>query len=451
MRVWKPANFLPLPPSALAASQSAIVTGQLVSLTANVPVNDAGNMQFYDNGATLGSSVSVHATSSTKALQITGWGGFSTSLTLPDSAFTETGLTISGWVRINGSTGGGSLLAGFDGSGGGFWAGLSYNYGGDWYLQVGDGALDTGVRTDDSGGWHHVAAVFDPEDSQVVFYYDGVARFTGPAPEFSSGGSGTLTIGYDAYGGGVQAVSGSIAELDVWDTALGSDDINQVWNGGLALTSSTLSDYPSPDNLVAGYHFNDNADDFTGNGNNGTIWSADGIDADSGISWPTGVPNANTATLTTNPADSGPDELTTPGLHTITATFTSDGSDVTIDSAPVPVVVEDTTLPGDGAVTNVAPNQSTPSPVTDGSLVQSVAFTAGSLNYVSNSVGNATVGADASFEETDYSYVLATLTLKQDGSSVASNSVYYSAQGMTSDTSYRFTVPISGRNLATGC
>jgi YD repeat-containing protein len=89
--------------------------------------------------------------------------------------------------------------------------------------------------------------------------------------------------------------------------------------------------------------------------------------------------------------------------------------------------------------------------LTDGSLTQSVAFTTGSLNYVSNSVGNATVGVDASFDDaSDEAYFAATLTLSQAGEEVGSNTVYYSATGAEDGTSYRFTVPIDGLGLATG-
>jgi len=87
-------------------------------------------------------------------------------------------------------------------------------------------------------------------------------------------------------------------------------------NGGAAFTSDNPSDYPLGADLAAGYHFNGNAGDFTGNGNDGSGWGQ------GQISWIGDTPAATAvATYTTDPAT----DLQIPGSHTITAVYDGDG------------------------------------------------------------------------------------------------------------------------------
>ena len=232
--------------------------------------------------------------------------------------------------------------------------------------------------------------------------------------------------------------------MDVWNKALTDTEvIDQLWNGGTVFASNNIGDYPESGNLVAGFHLDGDASNFVNSDYGGTIWG----DTNS-ISWTPDAPGVRTATYTTVANQ----DLTTPGQHEIPAVFTStDGAYATSTSAVLPLLVLPATPPA--AIISAPPNQAEPSPLTDGSLV--LPFAPAALTYVSNSVGNAAVGVDTAIPDMNdpsdtsvpLSYVAATLTL--DG--MWSNTVDYSATGVEAGTSYRFTVPIEGCGLSTGC
>ena len=90
-------------------------------------------------------------------------GGMSTNLQLPASAYPNLTLTIAhGWQstarRPTRQTK--SIVAAFDGFEGGYWPGLGYINGGDWFLQVGHGHVRHGRAGRHDSGRHNVVAVF---------------------------------------------------------------------------------------------------------------------------------------------------------------------------------------------------------------------------------------------------------------------------------------------------
>ena len=383
----------------------------------------------------LGSSVSVGGGKpGSDGAQLDAAGGVTTSYSLPSSAYSSTGFTISAWVQVTGSVGGDQMIASFDDHDGGYMPGIGVNGDGDWYVQVGSGGggiWDTGVRADIGGGWHSVVLVVSTSD--VLFYYDGTEYDRGTAGGwYGYGSTNKLTIGYDGYDYGCQAADANISEVDVWDTALDSSYVQDVWNSGSVLTSGY------PESPAAGFHLNDGSSDISD-----FVNGSDEVDAWDSIGWTTAAADSpiagRTFSYTTQPDDY---ELTGTGLNNITAKFTDYDNDYAVfTSAAAPVIVLDTTA-ADG-VSSAPPMYGTPSPLTDGSLVQLVAFTTGSLNYVSNSQGDATVSVDAALGTSEDTSTVIGVQVELNGDSDWKNTVYYTVPGdFDSTTDYRFTVPI---------
>ncbi len=255
-----------------------------------------------DSIVTYGSTVNISADGTTvdssagfspvSALKLNGSsGGVYTNLTLPSSAYPNLNLTISAWIKIDGTTSdtsGKNIVASFDSYEGRNSPGVGYANNGNWFVEVGNTIWNTTQPAAMSGGWHNVVVVFSSSSPNYVrFYYDGVLKATDTtAPNWgsASGVSGHLTIGYDAASSGTELidgfwqngfswVNGAINEVNVWNTALsmddnGSDDIAALYNSGIGITSGQ----PRQASLIAGYHLEGDASDFTGNGNDGSLF-----------------------------------------------------------------------------------------------------------------------------------------------------------------------------------
>ena len=77
---------------------------------------------------------------------------------------------------------------------------------------------------------------------------------------------------------------GELAEMYFWSDPLSSADVAWLWNGGAGQPQPSLTTIESEITdctLLAAYRFANNANDFSGNGHNGT-WTS-GASYDSGI------------------------------------------------------------------------------------------------------------------------------------------------------------------------
>jgi RHS repeat-associated protein len=444
-------DVLPIVTPTLTSSTSEIVSGssQTVTLTASVPSTASGSVTFMDGVTSLGSPATLYNTAtSTDALLLDGAdGGINTDLPAPSDDI----MTISAWVRIDGWTDSGGIVDAFDT--GGFWPGVGYSPGGDWYVQSGNSNRDTGIPAqladpaEGNGGWNHISVVFT--SSNILFYYDSLpaVSFGYPPGWDSFGGSSTadLTIGDDGYEGGSQYVDAAIQEVDVWSTDLTAAEERQLYNHGVVLTST----YPESDSLAAVYHLNDStADALGGDAYPGTPFGT--------YSWTTATPDLSVATLTVNTNDTSPS--LSAGSNSITAVY---GGETDVfgggTSAVLPITVVGTTLPSsspdDTTAVDDVPSQATPSPLTDGSLVLSL-DDAG-LTYVSGSNGQPIISLDNSsdypIESSDDDYYLTGVTaaLSIGGHDATT---YYSQDDLTGslgDGVYRFAVQVPD-SLTTG-
>ena len=222
-------------------------------------------------------------------------------------------MTISAWVNISSFNGGGQVVSCFDGEGGGFWRSITYGQGSpeepnDWWVQVGNGSWDTGVPCSTAGSWQQVAVVFSSTDIQ--FYLNGTLQASYGSPgawgDGGGGASSTLTVGYDATDSYPQAVDGYLNEVDVWQTALTTTEVAQLYNNGVGLMSDNIGAYPAAPQLVAGYHLTGDTSDFTGHGYDGSLFGDATIDSNAGFQATASTPSTPAITFSTPSSPSDP-------------------------------------------------------------------------------------------------------------------------------------------------
>jgi hypothetical protein len=222
--------------------------------------------------------------------------------------------------------------------------------------------------------------------------------------------------------------------VDVWTAALTAPEAAQLYNGGTVLTSN----YPDSGtesegdwgDMVAGWHLTESSyadstftDFVSGDAYPGSPFGS--------WTWTAATPDPSVATYS---FDTTSDNL---GVNNFTATLnTSEDDDFGgATSAAAPVIVIGTTLPSEDDVTPAddIPSAGTPSPLTDGSNVLSIA--AAGLTYVSGANGMPIVSYDASISTT-YEYESlssVTATLKLGGDTVGES--FYAASDLTGDLS----------------
>ncbi|XP_075544125.1 sushi, von Willebrand factor type A, EGF and pentraxin domain-containing protein 1-like isoform X1 [Dermacentor variabilis] len=93
-------------------------------------------------------------------------------------------------------------------------------------------SYDTQAVAND-GQWHHCAVTWDSADGQWVFYWDQrvTAQDTRAAGEYLFAGVLVLGQDQDDLGGdfnGIEAYSGHVAELNLWDYAMSPDEVKQL-------------------------------------------------------------------------------------------------------------------------------------------------------------------------------------------------------------------------------
>ncbi len=123
------------------------------------------------------------------------------------------------------------------------------------------------VNTND-GAWHHAVATYD--GSYVRFYLDGTLKATsslasGKTIHFSPYGSYSYNLWIGDYLGISSFFNGGISNLQIYNTALSANQVQQLYQEGIAGTPV------APANVVGWWLLNGNANDYSGNGNNGNV------------------------------------------------------------------------------------------------------------------------------------------------------------------------------------
>ena len=130
----------------------------------------------------------------------------------------------------------------------------------------------TGGSAIDDDIWHHL--VYTTNASAQALYIDGVSVATTTHTRSSRAGSVSATIG--AHVASSVYADVDVDEVAIWDTALDGDAVKALYNAGqpTPVTTKTGAYDIYRDNLKAYYPFNDNAEDESGNGHDGTISGA---------------------------------------------------------------------------------------------------------------------------------------------------------------------------------
>lgn len=105
-------------------------------------------------------------------------------------------------------------------------------------------SYDTQTVAND-GQWHHCAVTWDSLDGQWVFYWDQEEKIKGVKAAGEYLFEGMLVVGQDQddVGGdfsGIEAYSGHVAELNMWDYAMSPEEVKQL-SGACRLAGNVVS------------------------------------------------------------------------------------------------------------------------------------------------------------------------------------------------------------------
>ena len=155
-----------------------------------------------------------------------------------------------------------------------------FNYGAygvgeqDWVLGMYSGQICSDSWGDhrcagplvDDGRWHFVGFTYAGGVTNTVVYVDGIA-YTGVGsgtPSVVVGGSTISDIGGGANGGIIN-FTGSIANVQIYNTSLSPAEANSLYLGGIGGAPIR------PQNLIGWWPLDGNANDYSGNNNNGQL------------------------------------------------------------------------------------------------------------------------------------------------------------------------------------
>lgn len=170
--------------------------------------------------------------------------------------FTSGGFSVSGWFRFTGTAGAGNNYPIFSKHNCGEQSGYIVMLYNDkitfWMAGAGGYSYLSTPESYTDGKWHHVAAVYDGANRYI--YIDGQQKISDAFAYTVPNGANWALGGYNGCNGGF---NGKVDEIRVYNHGLTSAEILQQYK-----SEST--------GLVAYYPFNGNANDESGNGNNGT-------------------------------------------------------------------------------------------------------------------------------------------------------------------------------------
>ena len=131
-----------------------------------------------------------------------------------------------------------------------------YNYGNSADVVVGDNK------------WHHIVFIIKP-GSPAIYYVDGKAQTPGPAlpTDFSIPFDQPIRIGRSTDGYW-EPLFGKIDDLAFFNRVLTQQEITALYTN---TPITAIPSYVPKDGLVGWWPFNGNANDESGNGNNGTV------------------------------------------------------------------------------------------------------------------------------------------------------------------------------------
>jgi hypothetical protein len=131
-------------------------------------------------------------------------------------------------------------------------------------IQAGGVVYDSPAYIASVGKWYFVVGTYD--GSHVHLYVDGseISPPGTPASGQINEAPVDLNIGSDGNSAGTRYYNGTISNVQIYNTALDSNNIEALYAEGIGGAPIDLQ------NLVGWWPLNGNANDYSGNGNNGT-------------------------------------------------------------------------------------------------------------------------------------------------------------------------------------
>jgi hypothetical protein len=317
-------------PPLLTSSPNGSAVGQTVTFTARVPSGVSGTMSLAENGSNLVSNVPLIADPNSDAINLYGPDAFAR---LPDTLkFTSGNFTISEWFKPASTDSNLEFLFmrgfGYGDQPGDI--GLHYDgYGYDNFLQFTAQGNGTGwifgwdlppsllYAEPPASGWSNIVVTrsIGETTSTYAMWLNGilVGSETSAADISDANNTNPLLLGaMEQNSGPGFTFQGQIDEFDIFSRAVNPGEITTLYNGGAGFYGSTAWG-PTAEGLLAGYHFDSNVDDYSGNGYNGTLYGSAG--------WaPSTIATSMIAPFQTNGLSEG--------THALTAVFTpSDPTD----------------------------------------------------------------------------------------------------------------------------
>ena len=293
--------------------------GQDMTVTATLPADAAGYVTLYDGTAYLATKqLGVDNTNLSDALQFDGSGGYvdipaSNSLQVESAPF-----SIAAWIYPTANNLNTIFANSVDDEQGAVLS-VDTEQGLITLSKAGQNVDQSVPYTFNLNTWYHIVAVQNfsaGAPSDVQFYVDGtlVGTYADTTLYLPSYGH-DASIGW--VGGDADSnFQGNIDELLVFDRALTQNDVDTLFNDNSGYYGSTTSG-PCASGLVAGYHFDEGSgstvQDFSGNGNDGTI--------EGNLTWGSGkVMSPQTVSFTVPGLD------LTAGSHALVVSYSGDGT-----------------------------------------------------------------------------------------------------------------------------
>ena len=134
-------------------------------------------------------------------------------------------------------------------------------------------AQATGIGGSDiTNGWHLLSITYDQSlsSNNLKLYYDGNLQGTATIQSFSFA-NGDIRFGIEVNNSYWQAFNGLIDDASIYNRILSQTEIQQLYTGPTAVVSCPSLSGTLTNGLVAYYPFCGNANDASGNNNNGTV------------------------------------------------------------------------------------------------------------------------------------------------------------------------------------
>ena len=135
----------------------------------------------------------------------------------------------------------------------------------EWYVYGSGGNTITGSKVVNDGNWHFVQGVYTT--TSLSIYVDGLLDVTASFTINSASAMPYFNLGWGQSFGSSNYFTGSIEEVQIYNTALSSGTITALYNSGAGVYGTGTES-----GLVAAYHLNGTPNDYKGI-NNGT-WSS---------------------------------------------------------------------------------------------------------------------------------------------------------------------------------